>query len=59
MKNSIEYAYPTMLPVTRMTLFMLSRWRSVMRFFSPNISRAGTARVTTMAKPEKIAPATK
>ena len=59
MKNSIEYAYPTMQPVSRMILFMLSRWRRVIRFFNPNISRAGMASVTTMANPEKIAPATK
>ena len=31
----------------------------MIRFFSPNISRAGTASVTTIANPEKIAPATK
>ena len=46
-------------PVTKMTLFMLSKWRSVIKFFSPNSSRAGTAKVTTMAKPLKMAPATK
>ncbi len=46
-------------PVTRMILFMFSRWRSVMRFFSPNNSRAGMASVITIAKPQKIAPATK
>ena len=30
-----------------------------MRFFRPKSSRAGTASVTTMAKPLKMAPATK
>ena len=38
---------------------MLSRCRSVIMSFRPNIWRAGTASVTTMAKPLKMAPATK
>ena len=42
-----------------MILAMLSMCRRVMKFFSPNSSRAGTARVTTMAKPLKMAPVTK
>ena len=45
--------------VTRMTLAMLSMCRRVMMFFRPNNSRAGTASVTTIAKPLKMAPATK
>ena len=46
-------------PVSRMILFMFSKWRLVMKLWSPQTCRAGTARVITMAKPEKIAPATK
>jgi len=39
--------------------FMFSRCRIVMMSFSPKNSRLGTTRVITMAKPLKIAPATK
>ena len=46
-------------PVTRMILFMVSRCRKVMKSFSPHHWRAGMASVITMAKPLKIAPATK
>ena len=59
MKNSIEYAYPTMEPVNKTILHMLSRWRIVMKSFKPHNCLAGIARVITMANPEKIAPATK
>ena len=59
MKNSIEYAKPTIEPVKRMILHMFSMWRIVIKFFNPHNSRAGIASVNTMAKPEKIAPATK
>jgi hypothetical protein len=33
MKNSIEYAKPTIMPVARMILAMFSRWRRVMKSF--------------------------
>ena len=38
---------------------MLSRCRTVTRSFSPKNARAGTISVTTIAKPLKMAPATK
>ena len=59
MKNSVPYAKPTIMPVASITLAMFSRWRRVMISSSRRNARAGMIRVTTMAKPEKIAPATK
>ena len=38
---------------------MLSRWLSVIRSCSPSHLRAGIISVSTMPKPEKMAPATK
>ncbi len=48
-----------MQPVARITRFMLSRWRIVTSSFRPKYARAGTISVTTIAKPLKMAPATK
>jgi len=59
MKNSMPYAYPTRVPVSRMILFMFSMCLTVMMCLRPSHARAGKASVCTMAKPEKIAPATK
>jgi hypothetical protein len=42
-----------------MILFMFSRCRRVMISLRPKIARQGTSRVTTIANPLKIAPATK
>ena len=42
-----------------MILFMFSTCLTVMKSSSPYIFRAGTASVSTIAKPEKMAPATK
>ena len=58
-KNSIPYAYATIRPVSNMTLHMLSMCRGVMSALSPNRLRAGMASVRTIAKPPKMAPATK
>ncbi len=41
------------------TLAMLSRWRAVTTCSNPNTLRAGIISVSTMAKPLKMAPATK
>ena len=38
---------------------MLSRWRMVMKSSRPYIRRSGMASVSTIAKPAKMAPATK
>ena len=59
MKNSVVYAYPTIEPVNKIILHMFSRCRIVMNSFRPHNCLAGIARVITIAKPEKIAPATK
>src|SRR5437868_2476339 len=53
MKNSMPYAYPTMDPVKRMTLFMFSRWRTWTIFSRPQRDRARTINVMTIPKPEK------
>ena len=59
MKNSVRYAKPTIKPVTRMILFMSSRWCIVIRCSSAKALRRIMSSVITIAKPEKIAPATK
>ena len=51
--------FVTIKPVASNTLAMLSRWRSVMKSCSPYAARIGKPRVSTIAKPAKIAPATK
>ncbi len=48
-----------MRPVARITFAMLSRWRRVTTCSNPNAFRAGIMRVSTIAKPLKMAPATK
>ena len=48
-----------MQPVARMSRFRLSRCRRVTSCFSPKYARAGTISVTTIARPLKMAPATK
>ena len=45
--------------IPKITLFMTSRCRRVMRFFNCMDSRTTTRTRTTMAKPAKMAPATK
>jgi hypothetical protein len=47
------------MPVAMITLHMLSMCRMVISSSRPNIFRAGIDSVSTIAKPEKIAPATK
>ncbi len=48
------------MPVARMILFMFSRWRQRDQVLEPEDAARGiTISVTTIAKPEKIAPATK
>src|SRR5258706_15176224 len=59
MKNSIAYAYPTIMPVASRILHMFSRWSGVITSFSPNHWRHGTASASTISNPPKIAPATK
>src|ERR1700759_188728 len=46
-------------PVNRMILFIDSMWKLVVLFARPNPLRPPSNSVCTMAKPEKIAPATK
>ena len=46
-------------PVASVTLHMMSMCRIVMMSCSLNIERSGINSVSTMPKPEKIAPATK
>src|SRR5690554_4153898 len=58
-KNSVMYAKPTIVPVRRMTMFIFSRWPIVIRFSRLYTRLAITISVTTIAKPEKMAPATK
>ena len=48
-----------MLPVVRISRAMRSKWSSVIRSLSLNTTRQITIRVTTIAIPEKMAPATK
>ena len=48
-----------MQPVSSMILAMFSRWRIVMMSSILNRTRQISIRVMTMAKPEKMAPATK
>ena len=45
--------------MARMTLFITSRWRMVIRFLSCMVSRTTTSTITTMENPAKMAPATK
>src|SRR5437667_5637322 len=59
MKNSIAYAYPTIEPVANVTLHINSTWRTVITSSSLKSLRNGRISVSTMPKPEKMAPATK
>ncbi len=53
------YAPMTIQAVARIIFPRLSRWLFVMTFSRPKMRRTGTRIVTTIAKPEKMAPATK
>ena len=57
--NSVRYATPTIVPVITITLFIDSMWLIVMYSSRCNTLRVISISVCTMAKPEKIAPATK
>src|SRR5580698_11577157 len=59
MKLSVMYEYVTTSDVSRITLARLSKCHSVNRSWMPSILRIGIKSVTTIATPEKIAPATK
>ncbi len=48
-----------MIEVNRITRAMLCSTWSVMYFFRSNTARSGITMVSTIARPEKIAPATK
>src|SRR6476620_3649477 len=59
MNNSVRYAIPTIEPVSTITLFITSICSIVIYSSSPNTFLVTTNSVCTIAKPEKIAPATK
>src|SRR5262245_25155576 len=59
MKNSTAYEPPTIMPNPSIILHIASMCASLMMWFRLKILRAGSIRVSTIANPEKIAPATK
>src|SRR3972149_10481774 len=59
MKNSMPYEYATIRPVASVILAMFSRWRVVISSSRWKKERTGMRSVSTIAKPEKMAPATK
>src|SRR5882672_3680024 len=59
MKNSIPYASPTIMPVASMIRHIAWMCSCLMMCCRLNRYRSGNIRVSTIAKPEKIASATK
>jgi hypothetical protein len=59
MNSSVPYARPTIMPVPSMILHIASTWASLTMCFRLNRCRSGSISVSTIAKPEKMAPATK
>ncbi len=59
MKNSIAYAYPTIIPVASNILFIFSRCPMVIMCCMLNAFLTMIKTVETIPNPEKIAPATK
>src|SRR5439155_11738231 len=59
MKNSVPYARPTIMPVASMILHIAPMWSCLMMCCRLNRNRSGISSVSTIAKPEKMAPATK
>src|SRR5215211_13676 len=57
--NSVRYAQPTIEPVSTITLFITSMCSMVIYSSSANTFLVTNKSVCTMAKPEKMAPATK
>src|SRR3954465_4272161 len=59
MKNSLAYARPTIMPVASMMRHIAWMCAWVMMCCRLNRNRSGIISVSTIAKPEKMAPATK
>src|SRR5664279_6331849 len=59
MKNSVPYASPTIMPVASMILHIAWMWACLMMCCRLNKNRSGSSNVNTIAKPLKMAPATK
>ena len=59
MKNSCAYAQPTIEPVASMILHIAPMCSCLMMCWRLNRNRSGIRSVSTIAKPEKMAPATK
>src|SRR4051812_44301330 len=59
MKNSVPYARPTIMPVASMMRHIAWMCSCLMMCCRLNRNRSGSRSVSTIAKPEKMAPATK